>query len=217
METYLPKPLRTLPRGALLAASVIAGILLGVVVALQNSLPGNSGGSLANLGAPWVAVAFALGAVAATRRDGAGAGALGLVCGLIAFYLYVRVVQDTRTPPHKWAWFVLGLLGGGGFGALGTYWRSATGRRRVWPAALMTSALTAEGAAGMIRAAQGTLHTAAIIIFAIELACGLAAPLVLLATRAERTRAYVAVITSAAALLTLVVILTSLIHHHLGG
>jgi hypothetical protein len=183
-------------------------------VQLQYSLPGNSGGSLANLGAPWVAVAFGLGTLAACRRDGAVAGALGLVCGLIAFYLYMRIVQDTATPPHKWVWFVLAVLGGGGFGALGTYWRSATGRGRILAAALVSTALAGEGAAGMIRAAGGSLHAASIVIFAVELILGLAAPLVLLRTRTERNRAYVATAKAVAAALTLVLIAVALVHRH---
>jgi hypothetical protein len=188
--------------------------VLGVVVQLQYSLPGNSGGSLANLGAPWVAVAFALGTLAATRRDGAAAGALGLVCGLIAFYLYMPVVQDTATPPHKWVWFVLGVFGGGGFGALGTYWRSAAGHGRIRAVAVVSTALAGEGAGGMIRAAEGSLHTASTVIFAIELLLGLATPLVLLSRPAERARAYVITVKACAAVLAFVLIAVAIVHRH---
>ena len=196
----------------LLALSVGAGILLGVLVQLQYSLPGNSGTSLANLGAPWLAVAFALGAVAASRRDGALAGIVGLIFGLVSFYVYMRVVQDTATPPHKWAWFVLGVLGGAGFGAAGTIWRSDTGRPRLAVTALLTGTLTAEGAGGLVRAAEGSLHTVPIVIFVLEVLAGLAVPLLLLRDREDRTRTYGYTVGAAVVLVLAAILVTSAAH-----
>jgi hypothetical protein len=205
---------RALEAPRLAALSAAAGVVLGVLVQLQYSLPGNSGASFANLGAPWVAVAFALGTVAASRGEGALAGVFGLICGLVSFYLYMRVVQDTPTPAHKWVWFVLAVPGGGGFGALGTYWRSAQGRGRINAVALMTVALAGEGASGVIRSLQGTLvHTIPLLIFVIELVLGLATPIVLLGARAERARAYTVAITWAAVVLAASLLLTAIVHH----
>lgn len=214
MSTSVPRHAqpRRLSLTRLLALSTAAGIALGVVVQLEYSLPGNSGTSLANLGAPWLAVAFALGAVALSRRDGALAGIVGLTLGLISFYVYMRVVQDAPTPPHKWAWFVLGLFGGAGFGAAGTVWRSDSGRLRLWTTALLTGTLTAESAGGLVRAAEGSLHTAAIVIFVIELLAGLAVPLVLLRKRDDRARAYGYTAGAAAALVLAATLITTAAH-----
>lgn len=216
MATYATRDAHTrrLSLARLLALSVGAGIVLGVLVQLQYSLPGNSGTSLANLGAPWLAVAFALGAVAQSRRDGALAGISSMILGLVSFYVYMRLVQDTPTPPHKWAWFVLGVVGGAGFGAAGTIWRSEPGRPRLWVTALLTGTLAAEGTGGLVRAAEGTLHVIPIVIFVLELLAGLAAPLLLLRDRDDRTRAYGYTATAAGLLVLAAVLLTSAVHHN---
>jgi hypothetical protein len=214
LTTYVPRPAptRRLSRSRLLALSAAAGIALGVLVQLEYSLPGNSGTSLANLGAPWLAVAFGLGAVARSRRDGALAGIVGLMFGLISFYVYMRVIQDTPTPPHKWAWFVLGVLGGAGFGAAGTTWRSEASRPRLWATALLTGTLTAESVGGLVRAAEGTLHPVSIVIFVIELLAGLGVPFLLLRDRDDRALAYGYTIGAAVALVAVAIVITTAAH-----
>jgi hypothetical protein len=71
------------------------------------------------LGAPWLAGAWGLGAVAGSRLRGALAGAAGLVLGTLAWYFVSLALSGAEAV----AWSLAAGAGGAAFGLAGALWR----------------------------------------------------------------------------------------------
>ena len=90
---------------------------------------------LTALGAPWLLVAFAAGALVRDRRVAVVAGALTLVAGVGAYYLSMLTVTDGAlryAARIGIAWGLVGVFAGPLFAWAGAVWRSGRG----WPAAV---------------------------------------------------------------------------------
>jgi hypothetical protein len=177
-------------------ATVVAAIALGVVgrAAAGAGLIAHAGPVaepvsklgpwIIALGAPWLAVAWILGALARRVVLGGLAGALALVGGTGAWYAFT-LWQLGRgalgyTVPVGLAWGIAALGAGAVFGAAGAIWRSgSTDLARAVGVSILAGCLIGEA---MLLLTQWD-GRAARAVLAAELLAGLALPLLLLARR----------------------------------
>src|SRR3954447_6860373 len=126
-----------------LAVAVALGLLGRVAVVAGTELPHGStlaggGHALLALGAPWLAAAWVVGALAGSRAAGALAGGFALAMGTAAWYL-LSVAHGGRAAifyafPVAPAWAAIALGAGALFGLAGAAWHG--GGRRVRAAAV---------------------------------------------------------------------------------
>ena len=113
-----------------------ADTLLHLVVAMGNAI------------GPWVAVAFAAGAVQHEPRRGAAGGAIALCAGVATYYVAATLTWGqgvpTFLPQIAAAWLVVAALSGGAMGAGGGAW--SADRYRLPGPTLLAGALLAEAA-----------------------------------------------------------------------
>lgn len=168
-----------------LGLAVLIGLAWGAATSgLQTVLPWPFSG-LANAVSPWVAPAFALGALVRQPRVAAAAGLL--VClGEVGGYHLLSMVRDFGVNPAMvMIWLATGVVGGPVFGAAGWCWRRVGSLR--WTglsAALLGGVFLSEGAVGY---GLYLHHTGDAVVFCVlgallVLALGAAAP----AARAAR-------------------------------
>jgi Family of unknown function (DUF6518) len=170
-------------RPLLLALTAAAGLGLAGRIAVRAgaALPhGHAiqsvGHTAVALGAPWLAVAWAVGAMAGSRRLGAAGGAAALVLGTGAWYLLSIVAAASGWAvvsyalPVAAAWGIVSLAAGAVFGFAGGVWRDGNRLARGASVALLSGALAGE-ALLLMRTWSGR---AADAVLAAELASGLA-------------------------------------------
>lgn len=157
--------------GAALRGSAMAGLLdgLGPIDRLRPWV--------AALGAPWLVVAWGLGAIARRPLLGALAGATALSGGTVVWYL-LSVAHHADRIQHKvvgvaGAWILLGFAAGAMVGAAGALWR--TPRGQVVGAAVPAGCLVGEA----VLLSHQWSGLAPAFVLRVELALGLALPLVL--------------------------------------
>lgn len=126
-----------------LIVAVAAGLVLGVATRYVYELP-REWHWLAKVGVPWLAAAFAIGALARDPRRGAVNGAAALVAAVFIYYLPAMLDGRTSYPgsPVGLGWTVIGLPGGALFGALGGLY--ARGRARVIAASVLAGSFAGE-------------------------------------------------------------------------
>ncbi len=154
MTTTTPGPAGTASRlraaGGAAATAAVAGLLLGVLTNLaQGWLPG-AWQQIANSGAVWSAVAFAVGAVlyrevtAARAAIGGLAAEAALVVGYYGFAEFGRDGAGNLFFPL--VWLAMACVAGPLFGVAGHWWRSGRDtRRRVIGLAAPAGLFGAEG------------------------------------------------------------------------
>jgi hypothetical protein len=180
-----------IPRRPVLLAVVAAGglgVAGRVAVHAGAALPHGAaieaiGHTAVALGAPWLAVAWLVGAMSGSRPRGAAGGAAALVLGTGGWYLLTVVAAASGwaavsyAGPLVVAWGAVALCSGAVFGFAGAAWRDGDRGVRAAAVALLAGALAGE-ALLLMREWSGR---AAGVVLAGELAAGLA--LVLLARR----------------------------------
>jgi hypothetical protein len=181
-------------RAALVAlATVVAAIGLGVAARYASGAgliahagpigepAGKLGPWLIALGAPWLAVAWALGAVAKRLDAAAVAGALALAGGTGAWYAFT-VWQLGRSAlgyalPVSVAWAAAAVVAGAVFGGAGALWRAGErDEARAFGAAVLAASLIGE--AVLLETTWN--GRAARAVLTVELVAGLALPFLLL-------------------------------------
>jgi hypothetical protein len=161
-----------------------AGLALGVATWLTSALPGDLP-FLAKLGAPWLAVAFALGAWTRDPVRGAFNGAIALVLATGAYYaMRYWAGEYGRSPIGVW-WVLVAVPGGMVFGAAGSAWRYGSGVARWLAVGVLLGALGGEGLYFVLRGGAPSLAIG-------ELAVAAVLPLVLLSGRRDRVAAVAA-------------------------
>jgi hypothetical protein len=124
--------------------ALAAGLVLGLVTWYVWELP-RHWHWLAQVGVPWLAAAFAVGALARDPRRGALNGAAALVAAVVSYYapalLGVGPWAYPASPVGLW-WIAVGVPGGALFGALGALY--ARGRARVMATAVLTACFAGE-------------------------------------------------------------------------
>lgn len=129
-----------------LAAAVALGVLLGVFSSRGDGVGIMVVNGLANATSPWVIVAFAVGAVAASPGPGALAGAVALVAGVWTYYVGFLLGGHAFLLPFMGIWSAAAGAAGALFGAAGGAWRDRRDRWRTLAVAAVVGALLAEAA-----------------------------------------------------------------------
>jgi hypothetical protein len=145
------------------------------------------GHSAVALGAPWLATAWAVGALSGTRARGALGGALALAFGTACGYM-LTVAAGGRSAaayavPMTLAWGTVAFAAGALFGAAGAAWRDGDRLARAVGVAALAGPLAGEaallGAEWTGRAAQAVLAAEVAAAFVILFAARRRAPLLL--------------------------------------
>jgi hypothetical protein len=100
------------------------------------------------LGAPWLAAAWGLGAVAGSRLRGSVAGGAALMLGTLIWYLLTVAAAGrgvaAQVLPVATAWAIAASLAGGVFGLAGAAWRDGSSTARALSVAVLAGALAGE-------------------------------------------------------------------------
>jgi hypothetical protein len=171
-------------RGRQLARTVLVAIAAGIAFGAAMRLSRHASApipKIGSLGVPWLAVAFAVGALERERRRGAWAAALALVAAVATYYFSEWLVEGRATFGYALRMGVLWSLGaalaGGCFGALGSAWRARVG-------STIAVAVISGAFAGEALLLLGTWRSApAQVVLGCELAVGAALPFLLAGRR----------------------------------
>jgi hypothetical protein len=170
-----------------LAAALGLGIAGRVAIHAGSDFPHVQalGRAAVALGAPWLATAWALGAVSGTRARGAIAGALALALGTAAWYLLSVAANGHPTGylPTAAAWGAVALPAGALFGLAGAAWREGGRVAGAIGVAALAGPLAGEaallGSEWSGRAAQAVLAAEVAAALALLFAARRRAPLLL--------------------------------------
>jgi uncharacterized protein DUF6518 len=139
-----------------------AGLLLGVATRLVYELP-SDWWWLANVGGPWLAVAFGTGMTTRKPLYGALAGGVSLVTATLVYYGIMGLLQHAyANSPHGLAWLLVAAPAGLLFGALGTFARHPA--LRIPTVAALCAAFVAEA---MLRVDHSTPSADALLLAAL--------------------------------------------------
>jgi uncharacterized protein DUF6518 len=160
---------------------VVVGIGLGVVTQLAQGLLPTGWSQAANSIAPWLLVAFLVGAAHSRWRSAAVAGGATLLLALVGYYAMTLLRFAIGAGPVLVFWIIGAVVGGPVFGTAGWAWRRD--RRPALALGLLTAAFIAEAGFHLVVLAEPPVAAG----FALA---GLLVPLVLGRSRAERIDAY---------------------------
>ncbi|MEP7040796.1 MAG: DUF6518 family protein [Chloroflexota bacterium] len=109
--------------------------------------------ALANAAGPWLAIAFAVGALQGTPQRGGVAGAVALTTATFVYYLgiYAGGHQVAEVGRVMASWLAVSGVAGPLLGAAGGLWARSAGRPRSWSAAILCGALLAEAVFRLIQ------------------------------------------------------------------
>jgi hypothetical protein len=141
------------------------------------------------LGAPWLATAWAVGALSGSRTRGALAGGMALALGTAGWYLLtiavVGLAAAAYAVPVAAAWGTVALAAGAAFGLAGAMWRAGGRLAEAVGVAALAAPLAGEaallGAQWSGRAAQAVLAAEVVAAFVLLFAARRRAPLLLTA------------------------------------
>ena len=137
----------------ILVAALALGVGGRVLVRVGWELPrgedlATAGSTATALGAPWLAAAWALGALAGSRLRGALAGAAALVLGTLCWYFVSLALHGdsavSYVVPVSMAWSLVAGAAGAAFGLIGALWRDGHTVARAASIALLAGALAGE-------------------------------------------------------------------------
>jgi hypothetical protein len=141
----------------LVLLTLVAALALGVggrvLVRVGWELPrgedlATAGSTAKALGAPWLAAAWGLGALAGSRLRGALAGAAALVLGTLCWYFVSLAIHGLPAVgyvvPVSMGWSVVAGAAGAAFGLVGALWREGDTVARAASVALLAGALAGE-------------------------------------------------------------------------
>lgn len=136
-----------------LGTALALGVGGRVLVRVGWELPGGQDFAAASstakaLGAPWLAAAWGLGAVAGSRLRGALAGAAALVLGTFCWYFVSLAIGGPPAVgyvvPVSIGWSLVAGTAGAAFGLVGALWRGGDPVARAASIALLAGALAGE-------------------------------------------------------------------------
>jgi uncharacterized protein DUF6518 len=141
----------------LVLLTLVAALALGVggrvLVRVGWELPrgedlATAGSTAKALGAPWLAAAWGLGALAGSRLRGALAGAGALVLGTLCWYFVTLAIHGPPAVgyvvPVSMGWSLVAGAAGAAFGLVGALWRDGDTVARAASIALLAGALAGE-------------------------------------------------------------------------
>ncbi|MDQ2830893.1 MAG: DUF6518 family protein [Chloroflexota bacterium] len=174
---------------------VFVGLALGALTRWIDTLP-EGWRSLALIGAPWLGLAFALGALTVLwggrGRSATLVGASATICTVLGYYGYMIVVEHQANGAYLahylTFWLVLALLGGALFGLAGAVWCGGQGRMKALAVGLLSAVCVGEGGWTTLRFLSA--YHAVDVVPVLELALGVVLPLVLARAWRDRLAAY---------------------------
>ena len=133
--------------------AVLAGVAIGCLTLLGQSVLGPGWHRLTNSGAVWSLVAFAVGTRAASDRQAAVAGLATLILAVASYYAAAVLFVDAGVAPRSLViWGVTACVAGPVFGLAGRWWRVETSaRRRVAALCVLGAVFVAEGLWSLLR------------------------------------------------------------------
>lgn len=132
------------------AATILVGLLTGVLTLAGQSVLSSEANRLANSGAIWLSVAFVVGAVMPSVRTAAVAGIATLVLAVAGYYSAAALAGAGATMGGIAFWVGTAAVGGPMFGAAGHLWRRGAPIQRAAASALLGAVFVAEGAFTLI-------------------------------------------------------------------
>ena len=123
-----------------------AGLATGGLTLLGQAVLDAEWNRLANSGAIWLAVAFAVGSRMASDREAVVAGVATLLFALVGYQLAARVTGAAISVTGLVIWSGTAFVGGPVYGFAGRRWGVGTGRGRVVALSLLGAVFVAEGA-----------------------------------------------------------------------
>lgn len=133
---------------AALALGVGGRVLVRVGWELRGEDLATAGSVAKALGAPWLAAAWGLGALAGSRLRGALAGAAALVLGTLCWYFVSLAIHGPPAVgyvvPVSIGWSLVAGAAGAAFGLVGALWRDGETVARAASIALLAGALAGE-------------------------------------------------------------------------
>ena len=160
---------------------VVVGLGLGVVTQLAQGLLPSGWSQAANSIAPWLLVAFLVGAFQPSWRSAAVAGSATLLLALVGYYAMTVLRFSIGAGSVLLLWTIGAVVGGPLFGAAGWAWKA--GRRPALALGLLAAAFIAEAGYRSVILAEPAVAAAFVL-------GGLLIPLVLGRSRPERVNAY---------------------------
>jgi Family of unknown function (DUF6518) len=151
---------------ALTGLALLAGCALGLATRLTAWLPGDLP-FLAKLGAPWLAVAFAIGTRARHAEVGAALGALALITATVAYYALLLAQHAYGQSPLGLWWIAIAVPVGVVFGAAGAAWRLGDPRPGWLAVAALAGALAGEGLLVLLRDHAPSLAAGELVVAAV--------------------------------------------------
>ncbi len=128
-----------------ISAAVAGGIVVGVGGRLLDQFPARTVHWFSAMGAPWLVVAFVVGAAVGHRRVGAYAGGAALGLGVLLYYAIFHWVEGTfglgYIVPVALGWTAGAVAAGAVFGWAGAAWWQRCG---AWATAALAGALVGE-------------------------------------------------------------------------
>ena len=154
--------------------TLVAALALGVggraLVRVGWELPrgedlATAGSTAKALGAPWLAAAWGLGALAGSRMRAALAGAAALVLGTVCWYLVSLALSGPSAvayvAPVSLAWSLVAGAAGAAFGLVGAQWRGGDALARSVSIALLAGAFAGEA---VLLSAEWTGRVATLVL-----------------------------------------------------
>ena len=127
-------------------AGIAAGLAIGALTAMGQSVLSGNLFQLTNSGAIWVIVAFALGRYAASRTTALVAGTLALFSELLGYYITVWLISPYVSPLWRiLAWCAVGVIAGPLLAWGGYVSRHISGRARFVGLAMLGAIFIGEG------------------------------------------------------------------------
>ena len=159
---------------------LVVGLATGALTLLGQAVLDGDWERLANSGALWVTVAFAVGALMMSDRESVVAGMACLLLALVGYELAALAAHTSLGSSAVVIWSGTALVGGPVFGLAGHRWRTDAGWTRVGAIALLGAVFVAEGTNTLLRIPD--LARAGWV----EVVIGLGVPIVLGRDRWER-------------------------------
>jgi hypothetical protein len=171
-----------------LGVAIVAGLITGALTLAGQAILPTDANRLANSGAIWVTVAFALGWRVPTDGMAATTGFLSLVAALAGYFTAAAVAHAGISVSTVAIWLGVAIIGGPVFGVAGRWRATGDARRAVIGIALLGAVYVAEGIATLLSIphmqAAGWVSVVAGIVLVVALS----------RDRAERLRACVALV-----------------------
>ena len=129
----------------------MVGLATGALTLLGQAVLDGDWERLANSGAIWVTVAFAVGAVMVSDREAVAAGMACLLLALVGYQIAALAAHASLGSSAVVIWSGTALVGGPVFGLAGHRWRTDAGWTRVGAIALLGAVFVAEGTNTLLR------------------------------------------------------------------